>query len=168
MAQSRKNAGANSSCEEKTSFVGDFLLQAPFLRYPTHSRLETSMRGGCRRSLLVVREGAIYSWAAKPKPCLFFTRSLWLLRLHGAYIWAGSTPRAPQEPHSTIPQYHNTLHNTTPRSGATWQGKATQGGRVGFLNQPAPGVFKSAFPNPPPSTTTQQPGTRKLEITAPL
>ena len=82
--------------------------------------------------------------AAQPKPCLFFTRSLWLLRLHGAYIWAGSTPWAPQEPHSTIPHSPTCHMARVPH---------TVRGRVGFLNQPAPGVFKSA----PASQRSQTP-----------
>ena len=53
MAQSRKNVDANSSCEEKTSFVGEFVLQAPLSRYETQesidkyeSRLQKKPAGG--------------------------------------------------------------------------------------------------------------------------
>ena len=125
-----------------------FFLILINMKIPVHISLSCNKRRaaleGSRR-----REGAISS-GARPNPgAASFLHPISLIT---SITWSLHLGRL-----DTLGATRATLDNTT-QSGATWQAKATQGGRVGFLNQPAPGVFKSAFqrsqtPHLPPQPT---------------
>ena len=140
MTQSRKNAGPTPAVKKRTSFLDEFVLQATVSGYQIHSSLESSMRGWgwSRRSMLVVREGAIYRAVPSQNPA-FSSPDLFDYFDYMEPTFGPARHPGRRKRHTV--QYHTAKQSGVPHGKAkaechTW--------RVGFLNQPAPGVFKSA------------------------